>query len=491
MAIRANIISQTFRHNITGWEGLSKSGFVNNDKCPSGDNCVEFQKSSNSNMYALMSTMGYHTVRITFTIRMDLTNSRTDEACKLFFWKSHYENGLGKPGYIIFTDWIEVASHEVDSTKVWDLSLNDADNIPVVYLEFQSDELNDADDRIYINDVIVTGIPITVNPTSSPSKLPSLSPSKGSTKYPTLSPSDIPSKSPIKTPTSSPALNPVIASLNPTFNPSFSPSFDPTLVQDTPLLTVTDAHSLDVTKCPDFAPASTELPSDIYLIIGLISALFLLWNCICCGILWSCVYKRRNRVAKIEDDAKFTKSNSKTVVKNYGQKDDHDEMHDIHGNEPLTTDIAMALVQMDDPGDQPIKGGYEEISEDGLYPRGLNGEEDSDETAGLAMMYTKSSKAKKIETAGMDEHREKSIGSDESDDEAGLAMMYTKSSKAKKIETAGMGEHHQKSNFVDSISLNDLDDVRNNEATQESTAMLRDTSGSQHKELFQVTQTLK
>eukprot|EP01083_Nonionella_stella_P252512 869911_1 len=126
----------------------------------------------------------------------------------------------------VFTDLFRTTGSDIAPSQHNDQTFS-FDNPTSLTIRLTASGLNT---RCYFNDFVISGVPITFDPTTTPSGHPSATPSINPSN-PTSNPSETPSMDPSAMPSispSNPTSNPSNATTNPTA-PSTSPSHAPTL----------------------------------------------------------------------------------------------------------------------------------------------------------------------------------------------------------------------------------------------------------------------
>eukprot|EP01083_Nonionella_stella_P019667 54614_1 len=188
-AQRVTLHSWPFTHNISGWQiETGNPTLVTDTKCPGASTC--YRLIHNEEIYIYIDTRTYKDIQIGY----DITTAGTTTAytCEFYWTKG---DALPWQPY-----WTNEAKHSENSTQhIIHTSLSsDLDDYSSIGLDFWATRGNQS---CYLNNIVVTGIPITTAPTATmPTISPTAIPSEMPSAMPTL-PTEIPSEMPSTLPT--------------------------------------------------------------------------------------------------------------------------------------------------------------------------------------------------------------------------------------------------------------------------------------------------
>eukprot|EP01083_Nonionella_stella_P033704 92238_1 len=256
---RVTIISSPLTDNYIDWhyQGSSASGGIQtNFRCPE-PTC--FQINQGEHLYRYVNTTGYNSIQIGYDIRPKGIDG--GESCTFSWVIGTYLPSEGS--------WTLQEKHRALSTlNILHSSLpSGLDNVASLGIDFLAD-VNAATEHCLINNVLVTGIPITQSPSLFPTHNPTLSPTNNPTRQPTRDPSLVPTWYPTLVPTLYPSKPPTLVptlypSIPSTMIPTRQPTRDPSSMNPSTTPSFNPVNSLNPTFNPSTNPVKTDTTQSV------------------------------------------------------------------------------------------------------------------------------------------------------------------------------------------------------------------------------------
>eukprot|EP01083_Nonionella_stella_P197883 727115_1 len=181
----SSLHSNTTKWTLYGLQGETNGSIVYSSNCPSSSSC--FQYSKNQGLFRYGSTIGYTDIQISYSLRSngltDVLNTNhttiAQEYCYL-----HYIIGINNTNYDTgWNEWLFVARNRANNATITrNYSLPEAHNSSIVGIRF--DTSIGVNDTCWLNDVIISGIPIHTNPSTYESTITIISSTSASQKQP-------------------------------------------------------------------------------------------------------------------------------------------------------------------------------------------------------------------------------------------------------------------------------------------------------------------
>eukprot|EP01083_Nonionella_stella_P143402 445656_1 len=239
--------------NGTSINNSNSGSFVRDPRCPDAtQTCYRF--SSFISVAQIVDLLGYTDVQVEYDIRT--IGLQSEQFCTVCWFPINN----GSAGSILANHITnEGAVHAVKLITPIDTTFSNPDD-QQVYLDFHA-RFHNANGWCFINNVVVTGLPITPDPSAPPTRQPTAHPTAiPTTKAPTNTPSFTPTNPPIEPPTTNaPSNTPSFKPTNPPHSkgPTNAPSFNPTEVTEPP-------HGTPTTKRPTSIPSSNPTGRHLY-----------------------------------------------------------------------------------------------------------------------------------------------------------------------------------------------------------------------------------
>eukprot|EP01084_Bolivina_argentea_P046763 86115_1 len=220
------------------WTGYNQFDFgKSSSKCQLNTCARVSATNGNSWIQRTTNISLYHSIEL----QIDITGYEleTGDTCQIFY---NYDNNQ----WIKLGDW----GNNKYKNEIINFPQSYTANILWIRLQINGDSTK-GEDRCYWDNIILKGIPFTLNPSNVPTNNPSVFPTQNPTQTPSNHPSFTTTQNPTQTPSHTPTNNP---SVIPTQTPSNNPSVTPTKI---PTINPSNNPSFIPTQIPSFNPSKT------------------------------------------------------------------------------------------------------------------------------------------------------------------------------------------------------------------------------------------